>query len=214
MGYWTDPPVPRRVRAVDVARIASVAVELLDAGGFRALTLRAVASRLGVAPASLYSRIRSVDDLYDLALDAALRDDAHLQEAIASAPLRDLVLALHRHLLAHPWACQVVSMRAPRGPHYLRLSERMCVLTADAGSPDPLGDAYALSNLVIGSALTAAAAAAERSTPVDPAIAPRYAALREAHAVEPETVLARGLEALLAGLSSPVEADGLTPTSD
>ncbi|NEA87341.1 TetR family transcriptional regulator, partial [Streptomyces sp. SID14436] len=64
---------------MDVRDIARVAVDLLDGGGLRALTVRAVALRLDVAPASLYSRIASVDDLYDLALDDALGQDSETQ---------------------------------------------------------------------------------------------------------------------------------------
>lgn len=50
MGYWDHRKPVRRARAVDVEAIARESVELLDAGGLRALTIRAVAARLGVAP--------------------------------------------------------------------------------------------------------------------------------------------------------------------
>ena len=56
--------------------------------------------------------------------------------------------------MTHRWAGQVIGMRAPRGPAYLALSERMCVLLEQAGSQDPLGTAYRLSNLVISASLT------------------------------------------------------------
>lgn len=48
MGYWDHRKPVRRARAVDVEAIARESVELLDAGGLRALTIRAVAARLGV----------------------------------------------------------------------------------------------------------------------------------------------------------------------
>ncbi|MDO5669627.1 MAG: hypothetical protein Q4G50_06460 [Corynebacterium sp.] len=63
-------------------------------------------------------------------------------------------------------------MRAPREPNYLALSERMCWLLEESGSTDPLSDAYALSNFVIGSATTAPMARQERQAPVDRSIAP------------------------------------------
>ena len=59
MSYWDHRKPVRRARAVDVEAIAGESVGLLDAGGLRALTVRAVAARLGVAPASLYSRVKS-----------------------------------------------------------------------------------------------------------------------------------------------------------
>ena len=197
MSYWSRPKPPQRARAVDVTEVAAVAARLLDDGGLRALTVRAVAQCLDVAPASLYSRLSSRDDLLDLALDHALGQDAELQAARREATLQALMVAYFRHLVRHPWACQVIAMRAPRGPNHLRLSERMCVLLIDLGSSDPLRDAYAVSNFVIGSATTASTAAHEREAPVDARLAPEYAALHAAHDDDPEEVLVAGLEALL-----------------
>ncbi|GFZ91429.1 TetR/AcrR family transcriptional regulator [Nesterenkonia alkaliphila] len=197
MSYWEHRKPVRRARAVDVEQVAQAGVQLLDEGGLRALTIRAVAQRLGVAAASLYSRVSSVDDLYDLALDYALSTDQGLQRAIEGAGLHQLMMAFYRHLVAHPWACQVIAMRAPRGPNYLRLSERMCVLLADQGAADPLGAAYTLSNFVIGSATTTPMARNERTAPIDADIAPEYAALHAEHEVEAASLVSNGLKALL-----------------
>lgn len=197
MSYWEHRKPVKRARAVDVAQAAHAAAQLLDEGGLRALTVRAVAQRLDVAPASLYSRLSSSDDLYDLALDHALGHDVELQTARSEATLGALMLAHFRHLVRHPWACQVIAMRAPRGPNYLQLSERMCVLLIEHGSPDPLGHAYALSNFVIGSATTAPVAGHEREAMVDARLAPEYAALHMARHEDPEMVLVAGLEVLL-----------------
>lgn len=197
MGYWEQRRPIRRFRSVDVHRLAAISADLLDEGGMRTLTLRAVALRMGVAPASLYSRVTSVDDLFDLALDYVLGCDTEWREALEHTDVQALLLAYYRHLVRHPWACQVIGMRAPRGPNYLRLSERMCVLLAENGSSDPLGDAYALSNFVIGSAATASAAGNERHAAVDSEFAPLYASLHAEHSVDAETVLTAGLHALL-----------------
>lgn len=197
MSYWDRPKPVRRARAVYVCDIAHIAVELLDEGGLRALTVRAVALRMDVAPASLYSRVTAVDDLFNLALDAALGSDSQLQNAHQRAGLRDLALAYYRHLVAHPWACQVIAMRAPRGPNYLHLSERMCVLLAGGGSADPLSEAYALSNFVIGSATTTPTVGHQRGAAVDAGIAPLFASLHAQHTVNAEAVLKCGLHALL-----------------
>ena len=199
MSYWDHGKPVRRHRAVDIAEIARASVALLDEGGPRALTLRAVAQHVGVAPASLYSRVHSVDDLFDLALDTALADDLTMQEAVSDADLRDLMMAFFRHLIAHHWAGHVIGMRAPRGPAYMRLSERMCVLLEQAGAEDPLGAAYRLSNLVIGSALTAPMAPSEKHVPIDAEQAPIYARLHRDHHVSPETILADGINCLLTG---------------
>lgn len=200
MSYWEHSKPVRRARAVDVHSIARASAGLLDAGGARALTVRAVAGRLGVAPASLYSRIESVDDLFDLALDHALGADPAIGSSAAGDSIRALMLTYYRHLTRHSWGCQVIGMRAPRGPHYLRLSERMIELLADSGVADPLAMAYSLSNFVIGSATTAHIVDDERVAEVDPGVAPSYARLHASHVAEGETILVAGLEALLLGV--------------
>lgn len=197
MSYWEHRKPVRRARAVDVEQVANAAAQLLDDGGLRALTIRAVAHRLEVAAASLYSRVSSVDDLYDLALDQALGADTELQRAIDDAGLHGLMMSYYRHLVDHRWACQVIAMRAPRGPNYLRLSECMCVLLAEQGAADPLGAAYTLSNFTIGSATTAPMARNERNSPIDADAAPVYASLHTEHTVNAEAIVRSGLEALL-----------------
>lgn len=78
-----------------------------------------------------------------------------MADAIGDADLLSLIQLFFTHLTTHRRAGQVIGMRAPRDPAYLVLSERMCVLLEQAGAADPPGTAYRLSNLVIGSALTA-----------------------------------------------------------
>ena len=202
MSYWDHRKPVQRNRAVDVAEIARASVTLLDNGGLRTLTLRAAAQSIHVAPASLYSRVRSVDDLYDLALDIALAEDSTMQEAINEASLTDLMMEFFRHLTSHHWAGHVIAMRAPRGPAYMSLSERMCVLLEQAGVEDPLGSAYRLSNLVIGSALTAPMASNERHSPIDADQAPTYARLHSDHHISPEAILTDGINGILAHTNS------------
>lgn len=206
MSYWATRRPVHRQRAVDVDALALAAVGILDEGGMSALTVRAAAAELGVAPASLYSRVRSVEDVLDLALDTALAGDRAMQEALGAPDagrgigLEALMALYFRHLRRHPWAPQVISERAPRGPHYLRLSERMCVLLEQAGASDPLGAAYALSNFVIGSAATSSIDEDEKLAPVDPQIAPRYAQLHAEHVADSEKVVSLGVTALCSAL--------------
>ncbi|WP_232219286.1 TetR/AcrR family transcriptional regulator [Pseudoglutamicibacter albus] len=203
MSYWEHRKPVQRLRAVDIGEVARASVGLLDEGGLRALTLRSVAQQVGVAPASLYSRVESVDDLFDLALDTALADDPVMSDSIRNADLPALMQAFFAHLTAHRWAGRVIGMRAPRGPAYLALSERMCVLLEQTGTPDPLGTAYRLSNLVIGSALTAPMAPDEKHVTIDPEQAPTYARLHAQHHISPQEILADGISALLASPSKP-----------
>ncbi|MBB3049833.1 AcrR family transcriptional regulator [Prauserella isguenensis] len=197
MSYWDHRRPVRRARSVDEESIARDCVDLLDEGGLQALTIRAAARRLGIAAPSLYTRVDSVSDLADLALDAALGDDADMARAVAEEEVEGLLVAYYRHLVLHPWACQVIAMRPPRGPHCLRLSERLVALLVEGGASDPLETAYALTNLVIGSAVTSAAVASESASPVDPAVAPTYARLHaRSRSADPEQTLVAGIAAL------------------
>ncbi|TSD62793.1 TetR/AcrR family transcriptional regulator [Aeromicrobium piscarium] len=196
MSYWDHVRPVRRTRAVAIGELAREAGRLLDEGGVDALTVRALAGRMGVAPASLYSRVESADDLLDLALDHALADDVDLQRAMAEDGHRGLYLAYYRHLRRHPWAPRVIGLRAPRGPAYLRLSERFCELLEGEGVDDPLTMTYAMSNFVIGSAATDPIVESERDSPIDVDLAPVYARLHMRHEVDAEAIVAAGLRAL------------------
>src|SRR5690625_1892252 len=117
MSYWTDRRPVHRSRAVDVPTLARAAVRLLDEGGMSALTMRAVASEIGVAAASLYSRVRSVEDILDLALDTALGDDPGLQRALSTSSgadgsgLEELLIHYFHHLRGTPRVAQVITDR-------------------------------------------------------------------------------------------------------
>jgi len=197
MNFWQHRRPVRRSRLVDVASIGEHAVPLLDEGGLAALTVRGLAQRMGVAPASLYSRVTSVEDIFDIALDTALGSDEDLVAQLAGSSIQELMLTFYRHLVAHPWAPRVIGKRAPRGPNFLRLSERMVVLLAEQDALNPLAVAYTLSNFVIGSATTAPMVHSERASDIDPDLAPRYADLHARQDLDAEANLRAGLQALI-----------------
>lgn len=198
MSYWDHAKPVQRTRAVHVEQIAKEACQLLDRDGFDAFTLRAVANRLCVAPASLYSRIRSLDDILDIALDYALSVDDGLQKAMANdAGCEELFLAYYRHLLTHPWTIGVIARRPPRGPAYISFSEAVCARLVRDGVDEPLARSYALSNYVLGCAMTARVAGLEPNAPVRDGQAPVYESLRANQSFSTEDVVNGGVRALL-----------------
>src|SRR6202167_3531352 len=74
---WARPeraakgPAPSRSRA----QIATAAVELADAEGLEAVSMRRVATALGIGAASLYRYLESKDELYDLMVDHVEGED-------------------------------------------------------------------------------------------------------------------------------------------
>src|SRR5262249_47768915 len=69
---WTQPPPPPRPRSLGREEIVTAAIGLADEAGPEAVTMKAVAARLGSYTAmALYRYVYSKDGLVDLMLDAA-----------------------------------------------------------------------------------------------------------------------------------------------
>jgi AcrR family transcriptional regulator len=73
---WFTPPDGDQNRRRTLTREAVVAEALavISSGGVEALSMRALATRLGVVPGALYRHIRSKEQLYDLILDSVLAE--------------------------------------------------------------------------------------------------------------------------------------------
>ncbi|MHC1560201.1 TetR/AcrR family transcriptional regulator C-terminal domain-containing protein [Actinomycetospora sp. C-140] len=110
---------PRRGLDLDV--VVARATALADAGGpegLDALTVRALARELGVAPMTLYTYVPGREELADLVVDAAYA--AMPRSDTTGRPWRERLTAiaeenraLHRR---HPWAARVDPSRPVLGP--------------------------------------------------------------------------------------------------
>lgn len=69
---WRKPPVPRQGLSVDA--IVRAAVEIADADGIEALSMRRVGERLGFTSMSLYRHVPGKAQLVELMCDAVLAD--------------------------------------------------------------------------------------------------------------------------------------------
>lgn len=146
--WGDDPAASRSTRGprprLDVTAITSAAVALADEHGLAALTMRALAARLGLAsPNALYTYVPSKAELIDLVVDHCLAElrlepagpDATLEERIRS--IADANLALHA---AHPWLADVAQDRPPLGPGQLRKYDLELSVLADCGLSDHEAD--------------------------------------------------------------------------
>jgi len=118
---WREPG-PARTRGprrgLDVDTVVATATALLDASGVEALTMRGLATELGVAPMTLYTYVPGREELLDLALDAAYA--AMPRVDTTGRPWRERLTAvaeenraLHR---AHPWTAHADPSRPVLGP--------------------------------------------------------------------------------------------------
>ncbi len=115
---------------LSVDDIVRAGIELADAQGLDAVSMRRVAERLGVGTMSLYTYIRTKAELLDVMVDAVYREHVETLEA-ANAKL-DPTLPPRRRWrpalesfaragwdlhLRHPWMLHVASARAVLGPN-------------------------------------------------------------------------------------------------
>ncbi len=90
-------------------RILAAGLELADADGLDAVSMRRVAARLGVQAMSLYNHVASKDALLDGMLERVLQE-AKLPEPAGDweTELRACAASLHDALRRHPWSCGLV----------------------------------------------------------------------------------------------------------
>lgn len=128
---WRTPqPSDRRPgpkSSLDVDRIVATAVRLADAEGLSALSMRRVATDLGVGTMTLYGHVPGKGELVDLMLDSVLGELYPEEQALTAGGWRSRVEAVARAnwelFLRHPWALHVATGRPPLGPHLMRKYE-------------------------------------------------------------------------------------------
>jgi AcrR family transcriptional regulator len=114
--------------------VAAAAIELADAEGIEALSMRKVAARLGAGTTSLYRSVSNKDDILDLMVDAILRRyEPPPATGDWRADLRALADATRHTMLRHPWLAVVVAARPSLGPGSLRWMEAWLTALDDHG---------------------------------------------------------------------------------
>jgi AcrR family transcriptional regulator len=100
------------------ARIVAEAIALADRDGLDAVSMRKLATGLGVDPMSLYNHVRDKDDLLDGMADAVVAaiEPVAPTEGGWRAELAALILSARREMLRHPWSAVVLGSRVQPGP--------------------------------------------------------------------------------------------------
>lgn len=127
-------PRPERSRA----QITAAAVELADADGLAAVSMRRVATKLATGPASLYRYVSGRAEILDLMVDAMV-GKIDLGGRLSGDPVEDLLAlavqsqAIH---LRHPWLLDVPSEPLRLGPNGLDYLEHALRALAPASLSD------------------------------------------------------------------------------
>jgi AcrR family transcriptional regulator len=116
-------------------QVAKAALQLADADGLEALSMRALADRLGVGTMTLYGYFRNKDELLDAVVDSAV-GEGELPSPDGDdwrEQLRTVVLYARSNLLRHPSLVELRVRRPVLRPEALRFSERCLAILRGAG---------------------------------------------------------------------------------
>ena len=137
---WFRPPdageSPRR--ALTRERVVAEALTVISTDGAASLSMRALATRLGVVPGALYRHVRSKEQLLDLVVDGVLAEvDCQPGHSLAWAEqVKVLAHRLRAVLEDHPGIAGLLKTRDPLGPHSLALAEAFLAPLQAAGLPE------------------------------------------------------------------------------
>jgi AcrR family transcriptional regulator len=121
-----DEPEEAGSAALTRAGIVAAALELADAEGLEAVSIRRVAAELGVRPMALYSHIASKDDLVALMLHE-MSGQLLVPEPLPGdwrTALRLIARRAYDSYVQHPWALQAFGRGTRVGPNMLRRAEQ------------------------------------------------------------------------------------------
>ena len=143
-----------RTGGLTIERIVEAAVEIIDAHGLEALTVRNLAARFETSSATLYRHVASVEDLRVLVIDRVLGE---VQPPAPDLPPREKVttlgLELRRVLAAHPEVVPALRAAPLLGPNAQRGAELgfACLLEMGFAEEVAIPAYLALVDFVLGS---------------------------------------------------------------
>jgi AcrR family transcriptional regulator len=109
-------PGPRQRLTVD--DIVDTAIELADAEGLAAVSMRALAMRAGVGAMSLYTYVDGREQLVELMVDQAMgRTPLPAHPEDLGERLRGVARTIYSEHLRHPWLAEAIGVRPALGPH-------------------------------------------------------------------------------------------------
>lgn len=156
---WETGPRPSRgpKPGLSLDRIVEAAVQVADAEGLEAVTMRRVATELGTGTMTLYRYLPGKAELLDLMLDRVQRPDHDVSAAdgwrTALEQVAHATLALYRR---HPWLLHVNQARPILGPGAVESMEEMLTAIKPMGLTDVelISVIVLIDNFVVGAART------------------------------------------------------------
>jgi AcrR family transcriptional regulator len=120
---WDDRLQPTRgpKPGLTPADVVQAAIAIADKEGLSAVTMHAVASRLGFTTMALYRYFPSKEALLDAVIDAGIGSPPPLRDPRADwrTEVTRWALAKRATLCARPWLAELPFVAAPHGPNWL-----------------------------------------------------------------------------------------------
>jgi len=127
-------------------RVLAGAIAVADAGGIGALTIRSLATELGVKPMTLYHHVSGKEAILDGIVDAIFEEIALPSDGAGwRSAMRERAISARGALRRHPWATTLMDSRRNPGPATLRHHDAVIGTLRRAGFSVPMaGHAYSL----------------------------------------------------------------------
>ncbi|MFI9507453.1 TetR/AcrR family transcriptional regulator [Nocardia sp. NPDC052566] len=161
---WTRPRRGREQPALTREQIVATAVQLLDAEGMEALSMRTLGARLNAGATSLYRHVANRDELIELVVDEVYGEirvpkiDDPKQWRAATVEFAGSLRAM---ILGHPWMASTLGHvgLSYLGPNVMRMTDDSAALFEVGGfAAVEMGDAVgAVTSYVVGCGITEAA---------------------------------------------------------
>jgi AcrR family transcriptional regulator len=111
-------------RPLDRERVVRAAIELADADGIEALSMRLLGRRLGVEAMSLYNHVSNKDDLLGGMVDIVVGEiEIPLSSVSWKEAMRSRAISMRTVFLRHPWAVGLLEARRSPSPALMRYLE-------------------------------------------------------------------------------------------
>lgn len=122
-------------------RVMAAALQMADAEGLDALSMRNLAAALKVEAMSLYNHVPSKEKILEGLVELVVSEiEMPVVGANWKSSMRRRALSAHAVLMAHPWATQLFASRINVGPNMLHYIDRTLGCLREGGFSYPLAD--------------------------------------------------------------------------
>ncbi|GAB2711814.1 TetR/AcrR family transcriptional regulator C-terminal domain-containing protein [Nocardia thraciensis] len=132
---WTRPPRQPKSAGLGRDQIVAAALELLDAEGMEALSMRKLGAKLNAGATSLYWHVANKNELLELTLDEfwGWVEVPEPERESWRQVITTFAYSLRATMLEHPWVATLVGQMPMVGPKAFELSDRLRRAFVQAG---------------------------------------------------------------------------------